>query len=153
MSNEIGILANASLAQLNNYGWGDGTLRSGRMIAIDPSVETLGWGTLLTRRSLPSEEFSYIVGGLVLAAAVSHATHSTPHYFEDTCHLIPVCYRQSDSQQITQREQRARSIRTISLQTEANVVRVLDFEKPFPAEETSYNPPVPQTPRILKLKR
>ena len=150
-SNEIGILANASLAQLNDYGWAGGTLRSSRIIAIDPSMEDPGWG-LVMRRSVPSGELSHIVGGLVLAAALSHATHS-PNYFQDTCQFIPVCFRQSDSQQITQREQRAKSIRTLSLQTEANVIRVLDFEGAFPAEESSYNPPMPQTPKILKLKR
>ena len=155
MINETGILAKHTLAQLNDWdSWDNSILRNRRMVPIDPSVEN--FGLLFMTRSLPPSSFSHIVGGLMLAAAVSHATLSTPNYLEDTCHFVPVCYRQSDSQPITQREQRARSIRTLSLQTEANVARVLDFERPFPAEESSYNPAMPQMPqlpKILKLKR
>jgi hypothetical protein len=146
MSNAALLLAKYDLGQLGTSS--ACALQAGRMSPIRSNIDN---AYLVTKANLLSSDFGHIVGAAMLATAVAHSVHNISSYFED---YRPICHRQSDSQQqITQREQRARSIRTLKLQTEANVVRVLDFENPFPTEESVYSPPISRPPRVLKLKR
>jgi hypothetical protein len=94
-----------------------------------------------------------LIGGVLLLGSITRGTYAEPFVGNFSSEMIAISSSQSDSQQLSQREQRARSIRTVSLQAKANVVRVFEFERPFPEEESSYNPPLPQLPRTLKLKR
>jgi|SRR5215813_4640197 len=138
------LLAKNVLEQLDT--WDARSLRSGEIVPVDAPVNS-------SDLALRASELSLAGFGCVIGDVIFNRVYSVPSFFEERFVYVPACFKQSDSQHFTHREQRAKSIRTLNLQTEANVIRVLDFERPFPAEESAYNPPIPQTPRILKLKR
>lgn len=146
MSNQVpvpeGILAKNALAQRNTYPLGSGVMR-----AIEPVFERQ---EMETRTIVPA--LGHIVGGALWIAAIGNSLYAQPSYFDDVCHFKAVCYRQSDSQQLSPRAQRARSVRTVIQQSEENaVIRAMNVETPFPDDENSYNPRIPGTPRILRL--
>lgn len=147
MSNETtqaAILAKQALAQMTHS-----PLASGKMAPIESIFEASGSLPLRVRTLSPT--ISGLLSGLLIGTAVSSATYTEVSEFGDNCLFVPVCYAQSDSQQLSLRAQRARSVWAVNLQAERHVVRAFDFDEPFPTDESPYSPQMPETPRILKL--
>ena len=147
MSNETVkeyILGKQALAQLDVCPFGNSQMTPIELVADDHSLGYL--------RKPINPAIINLIGGVLLLGAQTRA-HAEPFFFSEYGdRFIAVSRHQSDSQQLSQRAQRASDIRAVNLQAQAPLARVYEFERSFP-DEGSYNPRMPETPRILKLRK
>jgi hypothetical protein len=137
------ILAKQTLAELDVCPFGNNL-----MTAVDIIGENRvyrNWGDASTF-ALPDLRGSAVM--LSGVRSIGYAEQCSM-FLED---LVAIFNSQSDSQQFSRRAHRARDIRAVNLQAQVPLTRVYDFEKPF-SEETFYSPRIPETPRILKLRK
>jgi hypothetical protein len=137
------ILGKQTLAELNVCPFGNSQVTPVELITDDQSLGYLRKPAIIN-----------LIGGVILLGTQTTRAYAEPFFFGECGNsFIAVSRNQSDSQQVSQREQRARDAKFINTEAKEHVARVFAFEKPFMPEETSTPAQVRDVSRVLKLRK